>query len=215
MKPRRKGFWIAALTALSLNGCDFLDTLWERIQVLSVNFSFDRLDVSGLVYPSLLETSQDIFSLDVSNRSKYGVNVRCRIKADNPNKHAAAFDGAQAFLRAGDTSTAAKSISATLPAFRIEAGKGADLDIVFPVRLDDPLFTYDTWTRLVRGDSLPYRLSADLFFRLLDDGAPESIRELGNKTVPLNLARGSVDAAETGTAVLDLILAYLRLYFGF
>jgi len=200
---------------MSLNGCDFLDTLWERIQVLTVNFSFDRLDVSGLVYPSLLETTQDLFSLDVSNRGKYGVNVRCRIKADNPNSHAAAFDGAQAFLRAGDTSSAAQSISASLPAFRIEAGKGADLDIVFPLRLDNPLFTYDTWTKLVRGDSLPYRLSADLFFRLLDEGAPEAVRELGNKTVPLNLARGSVDAKETGTAVLDLVLAYLRLLFGF
>ena len=214
MKVRLTTQLVAMATALCLCSCDFLDTLWERIQVLTIDFQFERLDVSGLVYPSLLQTAQDVWSLNPSNRRSYGVDVRCRLRARNPNKHAASFDGAAIFLRAGDTSQSAQAVQTSLPAFRIPAGGEGALDLVFPIRLDNPIFAYGSWTRLVRGDSLPYRLSADLFFRLFDENAPEAAQELGNSSLSLNVARGSVDAAETGTAVLDLVLAYLKILFG-
>jgi len=210
---RRSILLLSLSLALGLAACDFLDTLRDHLQILAVDFGFQRVDVSSLVYPSTAETAQDLLFQNPSGKAKYGVDIRCRLVAHNPNNHAAAFDGARVFLRMEDTSAYAPAISAALSAFRVEAQSDQNLDVVFPLRLDSPVFSQSTWAKVIQGGDMPYRIDARLFFRLLDESTPGLVQALGNDSVHVNVVKGSVDARETSVSVLEYLLQYLALVF--
>jgi hypothetical protein len=215
MRRLRPGsLWIAATGALCLCGCDLLSTLTERLNILAVDFTFDTLDVSGLVYTQdPIAAAQDFLNFDATARHKYGVNIRCRLHAHNPNAHAAVFDGAAAFLRVEDTTATASAMATQVPGFRVEAQSDAIVDILFPLRLDNPVFSQDAWTKVIQGGDMPYRVNADLFFNLLDASQGNVPNSLGNLTVHLDVAKGSVDARQTSLTVIDLVLQALGLVF--
>jgi hypothetical protein len=202
-----------SMALILLSACDFLDTLRERLQILGVDFGFERLDVGALAFESdPVEAAIDLANFDATARGKYGVDERCRIRATNPNTHAAAFDGADVRLRLEDTSRSAPSVPARLPAFRVPAGGDTVLDITFPMRLDNPVFSRSAWTKAVRGEDMPYRLDADLFFRLLDESSPGA--SLGSGSVRLDVAKGAVDARAAASTAVDLLLQALAVLFG-
>ncbi len=211
---RRVLFPLIVVAALGFSACAFVQSLSERLNILSVNFGFERLDVSGLAYPrNTLEVARDLLSFNAAARGKYGVDVRCRIRARNPNAHPAAFDGAAARLRVQDTAGSAPAAQAFISAFRVAGGGSADLDVVFPVRLDNPIFSKSAWTQVLRGGNIPYRVDADLSFHLLNDSLPEALRSIGNGSVRLSVAKGSVDARETAATAVDLLIKALGLAF--
>jgi hypothetical protein len=152
-----------SMALILLSACDFLDTLRERLQILGVDFGFERLDVGALAFESdPVEAAIDLANFDATARGKYGVDVRCRIRATNPNTHAAAFDGADVRLRLEDTSRSAPSVPARLPAFRVPAGGDTVLDITFPMRLDNPVFSRSAWTKAVRGGKFKLKSKSKL-----------------------------------------------------
>lgn len=210
---RRGPLLLAFALALGLGACDFLDTLRDHLNILAVDFGFQRVDVSGLVYPSTVEIARELLYQDLSAKANYGVDIRCRLVAHNPNNHAASFDGARVFLRVQDTSAFAPAVSALLPAFRVEAQADQNLDIVFPLRLDNPVFSQSAWAQVIQGGDMPYRIDANLFFKLLDESTPGLVQALGNDSVHVSVAKGSVDARETSASVLDYLLQYLELVF--
>src|SRR4051812_36595405 len=98
--------------ALLLGACAAVDWARERLGALAMNFDLVSVDVGSLAYPSnTMEIARDLASFNAAAKSKYGVNVRCRIRAQNPGSYAAAFDGATARLRVRSTGDGAPAIA--------------------------------------------------------------------------------------------------------
>ena len=214
MKTRRWAPAVALAMGLALSGCALFDALLERINILGMDFSFRKLDVRGLVFPgNWTEISLDLVAGNRSALAKYGVDVRCAIAAANPNAHPAVFDGAVGHLRVSDTSAGASHASANLPAFSVRANADTVINVVFPLRLDNPVFSKTVWGKIVRGEDIPYKLDADMIFALVGQNGYGGLDTLGTKPVQLNLVTGTVDVKETGLAVLDRFLALLELVF--
>jgi hypothetical protein len=189
--------------ALLLGACAAADWARERLGALVMNFDLVSVDVGSLAYPSnTMEIARDLASFNASARAKYGVNVRCRIRARNPGSFAAAFDGATARLRVKNTGNGDPATTAALPAFRVEPGGEAFLDVTFPLRLDNPVFARSVWNAIVRGEDMPYRIDANLAYRLPQ--APQGVPAEGR--VSLDVAKGSVNAHATGATALEILL---------
>jgi hypothetical protein len=193
----------AGSIALLLGGCAAADWARERLGALVMNFDLVSVDVGSLAYPSnTMEIARDLASFNTAARSKYGVNVRCRIRARNPGSFAAAFDGATARLRVKNTGNGDPATTATLPAFRVEPGGETFLDVTFPLRLDNPVFARSVWNAIVRGEDMPYRIDANLAYRLPQ--VPQGVPTEGS--VSLDVAKGSVNARQTGATALETLL---------
>jgi hypothetical protein len=205
--PRLFPALAAVSLILLLGGCAAVDWARERLGALGMDFDLVAVDVGSLAYPSnTMEIAKDLASFNAAAKSKYGVNVRCRIRASNPGSFAVAFDGATARLRVRDTTGGAPATSGVLPAFRVGAGRDTVIDVVFPLRLNNPVFARSVWNSIVRGESMPYRIDGRLNYRLPQ--APEGIPTEGG--VSLDVARGSVSARETGTTALEILLRAIQ-----
>jgi hypothetical protein len=206
MKPTRPKLLpllaAASLTVL-LAACAAVDWARERLGALVMDFDLVSVDVGSLAYPSnTMEIARDLAAFNEAAKSKYGVNVRCRIRASNPGSFAVVFDGATARLRVRDTAAGAPATWGVLPAFRVGPGRDTVIEVTFPLRLDNPVFGRSVWNSIVRGENVPYRIEANLAYRLpqVPQGAPDD----GN--VRLNVAKGSVNARETGATALQILL---------
>ena len=193
---------VLALTAL-LGACAAVQWAQERLGALAMNFDLVSVDVGTLAYPSnTMEIARDLASFNSAARAKYGVNVRCRIRASNPGTFTVAFDGATANLRVKETTNGAPAATGVLPAFRVGPGRDTTVEVTFPLRLNNPVFARSVWNSIVRGENIPYRIDARLAYRLPQ--APEGVPTDGGVT--LDVAKGSVNARETGTTALEILL---------
>ncbi len=200
------------LLALSLTSCEFFDVLKTRLAVLNLDFGFEALNVSQLVYPgSLFQMAQDAAGGDPARLAKYGVDIRCDIKVENPNPQRAILDEMVARLRVNDTSAAAQSIPAVIKGFGVDGGGDTVLSVVFPLRLNSPVFSREVWTRIVQGDDMPYRLSAETFLTLTAPSGWGGTDTLASRPLEFSLAKGEVNAYENRQTILDAFLALLSL----
>lgn len=171
--------------AFIICSCAALNFLGERLNVFLVKFSFSGIGVSLVTPPNLI-------SLKLSD---YGIALNCRINANNSNTSRAVFDGANFLLRVNDTAKSAQGISAPVPSFTVEAGSQQTLTVPFKIMLDSKLFTRGVLQKVVYGDRIPYRVSADLKFNLAaaDTGGTRGLSYLGEKTVSVDLVSDAVD----------------------
>jgi hypothetical protein len=194
--------------ALLLAGCAVLQGLKDRLGVLGMRFSMERVDVSHLVYPSsILGAAAGAFFPDRSLLGQFGVDVVCGIRAANRNPARAVFDGAVGHLRVQDVSPSARSAQGSIPAFAVGPDADTVIMVTFPLRLDNPVFAKAAWKAMVAGKDVPYRVDAELGFRLPGAsalGLPDTLR-----TVTLNVDKGSVNAKASGGSVVDRFLALL------
>ena len=209
------GKWAVLLSlGLTLSACDLFDVLKERLAVLGVSFDFRGLDVSRLAYPTgtdFVSGYLNFLALDSTALKKFGVDIRCDVKASNPNSHRAVFDGAVAHLRVQDTSAASPDLAATISRFSVEGGKDTTLSVTFPLRLNNPIFSKATWGKILNGEDIPYRIDADMFFNLVGPGAYGELDTLGSKSLRLNVVKSSVNAKETSQTILTWFLGLLDL----
>jgi hypothetical protein len=170
---------------LLLCTCSVLSFLGERLNVFLVNFSFGGIGISLVTPPNLL-------SLRLSD---YGIAVNCTMNAKNDNSTRAVFDGASFMLRVNDTSLSARGVEAPFPSFSVEAGQQTTFTVPFKIMLDNPLFSKAVLQKVVTGDRIPYRVSADLMFKLLapETGGDRGSALFGTKSVSVDLVRESVD----------------------
>jgi hypothetical protein len=192
----------AGLLAL-LSACAYLEQARQRLGALALDFNLQTVDVSRFSYPTnTVEVARDLLAFDATARRKYGVDVRCRIRAKNTAAYAVTFDGARALLRVRETGDGAPAVSAALPAFSVGAGEETTFDVVFPLRLDQPVFSRATWTAILRGESIPYRIAADLAYRLPENplGVPR------DGSFKMDVVKGSVDVRQTGSTALEILL---------
>jgi hypothetical protein len=194
--------------ALLFSGCALLQGLKDRLGVLGMKFSMERVDVSRLVYPnSILSAAAGAFFPDRSLLGQFGVDVVCGIRAANRNPARAVFDGAVGRLRVQDLSLSAPSAQGSIPAFAVGPDSETVINVTFPLRLDNPVFAKAAWKAMVAGKDVPYRVDAELSFRLPGAsslGLPDSVR-----TVTLNVDKGSVNSKATGGTLVDRFLALL------
>ncbi|MBN1128050.1 MAG: hypothetical protein JXA71_03645 [Chitinispirillaceae bacterium] len=176
---------IAVLISLLLSSCAALNFLGERLNVFLVNFSFSGIGVSLVTPPGLI-------SLKLSD---YGIAVNCRVTAKNDNATRAVFDGASFMLRVSDTSRAARGIQAPVPSFAVEPNSQTTITVPFRIMLDNQLFSKTVLSKVVYGDRIPYRVSADLLFNLLpvETGGTRGVPALGSRTMTLDLVSDAVD----------------------
>jgi hypothetical protein len=202
----KKSFLLTSvILSLIMCSCSVLNFLGERLNVFFVNFSFGGLGVSIITPPSLI-------SLRLSD---YGIAVNCRIAAKNDNTARAVFDGASFMLRVNDTARATRGIEAPVPSFAVEANSRTEFTVPFRIMLDNPLFSRELLQKVVYGDRIPYRVSADLLFKLLPNeaGGSRGAMPFGSKTMTLDLVRDAVDtrpdlgglAGKAFTTVLNMI----------
>jgi hypothetical protein len=202
----RPGAVIPVLVAawLALNGCAVLESLKEKLGVLGMRFSLKRVDVSRLVYPtSLLSAAAGVFLPDRSLLGQFGVDIECGIRAANSHPARAVFDGAIGHLRVQDVSSSARSARGNIPAFTVGPNADTLIKVTFPLRLDNPVFAKAAWRSIVAGRDVPYRVDAEMFFRLPGAaalGLPDSVR-----TVTLKVDKGSVDAKAGGNLIERLL----------
>ncbi len=195
----------ASLSALLLSGCAVFDVLNQRLAIFGTSFSMQKLDMSGLVYPSdWLSASLDLMLPDRSFLGNFGVDVQASIKARNSNAQKAVFDGATAHLRVLETKPSSPSTSGLIPAFTVEPNSATTVGITFPLRLNNPVFTKAAWKAMVKGDNIPYQIDADLKLNLLGPlGVPDSV---GARTVNMKVVAGSVDAKAAGNNAVERFL---------
>jgi len=182
----KKATIIASIVCASLIcSCAALNFLGERLNVFMVNFSFNGIGVSLVTPPNLI-------SLKLSD---YGIALNCRINAKNDNTGRAVFDGANFLLRVNDTAKSAQGISAPVPSFTVEAGSQQTFTVPFKIMLNSSLFSRAVLQKVVYGDRIPYRVSADLLFKLMptDDGGGRGFSALGTKSVTVDLVSDAVD----------------------
>jgi hypothetical protein len=175
----------AILTTLIICSCAALNFLGERLNVFMVKFSFGGIGVSLVTPPNLI-------SLKLSD---YGIAINTRISAKNDNTSRAVFDGANFMLRVNDTARAAQGISAPVPSFAVEPGSRQTITVPFKIMLNNPLFSRAVLQKVVYGDRVPYRVSADLLFNLLpvEAGGTRGVSALGTKSVTVDLVSDAVD----------------------
>ncbi|MDB5050425.1 MAG: hypothetical protein JWO30_3496 [Fibrobacteres bacterium] len=206
----RSAFPAAVLAALLLTGCSAFDALKQRLGILGVRFSVDRLDVSHLVYPSnLLSASLDLFSRDKSFLGQFGVDVRVDIKAANSHAQRAVFDGANGHLRVLNTSASDPSAIGAIPAFSVGPGADTVVPVTFPLRLDNPVFSKAAWKAIVEGKDIPYKIDAEMKLSLMGANAYGLPQALESRAVTLNVAKGSVNARAAGSNALERFLKLL------
>ena len=171
--------------ALLVSSCSVLNFIGERLNVFTVNFSFDGIGIGIVTPPNLFST----------RLSDYGIAVNCTVSAKNENTGRAVFDGANFFLRINDTSRASQGVEALVPSFTVEANSQASVTVPFRIMLDNPLFSKAVLKKVVFGDRIPYRVSADLLFNLVapNAGGGRGIPSLGTKTMSVDLARDAVN----------------------
>jgi hypothetical protein len=213
-RPARRKAFAACAGALALGaalaglgGCAALQGLKDRLGVLGMKFSLDRVDVSRLAYPtSILNAAAGAFFPDRSLLGQFGVDIVCGIRAVNANPARAVFDGAVGRLRVQDVSPSARSAQGDIPAFTVGPNADTVINVTFPLRLDNPVFAKAAWKAIVAGKDVPYRVDADMRFRLPGAsalGLPDTVR-----TVTLNVDKGSVNAKASGN-LIDRILAVI------
>ena len=192
-----------ASLALLLGACAAVQWAQERLGALALNFDLVSVDVGTLVYPlNAMEVAHDLSAFNAAARAKYGVNVRCRIRASNPGTFVVAFDGATANLRVRETGNGAPAATGVLPAFRVGPGRDTTVEVTFPLRLNNPVFARPVWNAIVQGENVPYRIDARLNYHLPQ--APEGLPADGG--VSLDVVKGSVNARETGATALQVLL---------
>jgi hypothetical protein len=180
----KKATIIASIVCASLIcSCAALNFLGERLNVFLVKFSFNGIGVSLVTPPNLI-------SLKLSD---YGIALNCTISAKNDNTSRAVFDGANFLMRVNDTAKSAQGISAPVPSFTVEAGSQQTLTVPFKIMLNNPLFSRTILQKVVYGDRIPYRVSADLLFKLMPTDAGRGISALGTKTMTVDLLSDAVD----------------------
>jgi hypothetical protein len=176
---------ISVAAALLLSSCSALNFLRERLNVFLVNFSFGGIGISLVTPPQLISLRP----------ADYGIAVNCRVNAKNDNTSRAVFDGASFMLRVNDTARAARGVYAPVPSFTVEPNSRTTITVPFRIMLDNPLFSRAVLSKVIYGDRIPYRISADLAFNLLpvEDGGTRGVPLLGPKTMTLDLVRDAVD----------------------
>ena len=204
-KKKNAAIALFLLSLLSLlAGCAVLQGLQDRLGVLGMRFSLDRVDVSRLVYPTnVLSAAAGAIFPDRSLLGQFGVDIVCGIHAANSHPTRAMFDGAVGRLRVQDVSSSARSASGNIPAFAVGPNADTVISVTFPLRLDNPVFAKTAWKAIVAGKDVPYRVDADLRFRLPGAaglGLPDSMR-----TLTLNVDKGSVSAKGSGNIIARIL----------
>jgi len=198
---------VSALALVFLGGCALLQGLQDRLGVLGMRFSLERVDVSRLAYPtSILSAAAGAFFPDRSLLGQFGVAIVCGIRAANSQPGRAVFDGALGRLRVQDVSSSARSAQGNIPAFAVGPNSDTVINVTFPLRLDNPVFAKAAWKAIVAGQDVPYRVDADMRYRIPGAsalGLPDTVR-----TVTLNVDKGSVNAKASGN-LIDRILAVI------
>jgi hypothetical protein len=182
----KKATIFASIVCASLIcSCAALNFLGERLNMFLVNFSFGGIGVSLVTPPNLI-------SLKLSD---YGIAINCRVNAKNDNTSRAVFDGADFLLRVNDTAKSAQGISAPVPSFAVEAGQTQAFTVPFKIMLNSSMLTRGVLQKVVYGDRIPYRVSANLKFNLAgaDTGGLRGLSLLGEKTVAVDLVSDAVD----------------------
>lgn len=198
---------LAAGGMLLLSGCALLQGLQERLGVLGMRFSLERVDVSRLAYPSgILSAAAGAIMPDRSLLGQFGVDIVCGIRAANSQAGRAVFDGALGRLRVQDVSASARSAQGNIPAFSVGPNSDTVINVTFPLRLDNPVFAKAAWKAIVAGQDVPYRVDADMRYRIPGAaaiGLPDTVR-----TMTLQVDKGSVNAKASGN-LIDRILAVI------
>lgn len=196
------GLLLAPLTWMA--GCAALmDAARQRLALFGIAFAVDRLDVSRLVFPS------SVFG--VADLGRYGVDVRVAIRAENSKPARAVFDGAAARLRVRKTGPSDPSVTGTIPAFTVEGNSRTTFDVVFPLRLDSPIFGREVWKDIVRGKDTRYQVDAELPIRF-PEGVPAGL-PAEVKTVSMKVVASKVNVREKSGPVVEGLLKAIDLAF--
>lgn len=204
--PRFRRLAIPVIAAV-LGGCAVLETLTQRAGVFGLRFRLDQVDVSHLVYPDdFLSATISLISPGRSLLQRIGADIHCDVEATNPRPSPVVFDGGTGRLRVKEISATDPAASGSIPAFTVGPNSDTVVRITFPLRLDNPVFAKAAWKAIVRGQSVPYKVDAEMRFHLLGGalGLPDSTR-----AVTLNVVKGSVNAKAAGGTAVDRFLKLL------
>jgi hypothetical protein len=201
---------LALAAALVLAGCALFDSALQRLGVLGMKFAMTSVDVSGLVYPSnLLSSAVQIITRSPGALSGYGVDIRCQVKASNPNPHGALFDGGTGHLRVQNTGPSDPDVAGTIPAFSVGPRRDTTITVTFPLRLNSPVFSKTVWKKIVTGEDIPYKVDADLDFKFLSGTGNRIIDSLGTRKAHIDVVKSSVNTKHAGSSVVQRFLSLI------
>ncbi len=196
----------AGLLSLTFLSCDVLNHVEERLNIMSVKFDYDSINVG--IFPTVAEYTSN--PLAYTEPSDIGVVINCVLDARNENSKNAAFDGAVFNLRVQDTSKSAQAATTTISPFTISASTDTQLVIPFRISLDNPVFSQATLLDIVQGNKIPYKLDASLFFNLITPDLNGGVDTLGSKEVDVDLVADSISTRPDPQTV-DFFLNLLEL----
>lgn len=210
----KKKVLAACAAAILLAGCAAYDAALQRLGVLGMKFSLASVDVSGIVFPSNpIGSAIQLIARNRAALSGYGVDVRCVVKASNPNPHGTIFDGGAGRLRVLNTAQSDPAVTGTIPAFKVGPQGDTEVTVTFPLRLDSPVFSKEVWKKIVTGADIPYRIDADLDFKFLDKTGYGTIDSLGAHTAHVNVVKSSVNSKDAGSGPLRQLLSLIDAVF--
>lgn len=190
---------LIALPGLMLS-CAVTDQVAEHANIVNVQFESKGMGVS-LVIAGLGKRAASSLAGD-------SVIFKWNIKATNPNKDPAVFDGGDMFLRVDDTSKSATPLTSKVPGFKVLGDSAAQFAIAFPVSLEHWPLSPDILKRVIDGTKIPYKSNADLFFRLIGSTGFAS-DTLGSDTIRMDLATDSI-ATRPDSNQVKMILALIN-----
>jgi hypothetical protein len=219
MKMRSRLLLSAAVAVTLFSGCHIAKQIFERLGILSVKFDYRHTAVEPVVpsgLQNLLATAMQSV-LGGKNpleayRSQTGLRITCTVRAQNPNGERAVFDGGTVRLRVQDTTASAQALAAAVESFTVAGNSSTDLQVPFSLMLDNPIFSKAVLQKIARGESIPYRISAQLQFHLEIDRSGGSATSLGRSTQEIDLVTSAVPTRPRGDIVelflkaLDMLL---------
>jgi hypothetical protein len=131
------------------------------------------------------------------------------VKAANPNPHGALFDGGTGHLRVLNTAASDPDVNGTIPGFSIGANRDTSITVVFPLRLNSPVFSKVVWKKIVSGADIPYKIDADLNFKFLSNTGIGTLDSLGTRTAHIDVTKSSVNVKQASSSLVQKFLSLL------
>jgi hypothetical protein len=219
--------FVSAVSALSLivAGCDFLS---NSLSIFLVKFFYAGSGVASLIVPAELRDAATVYNSPLSvaglqaatrltakgittnptelltyfaDKSKYGVNLKFGLGADNSGNSDSAYfpvtAGLNLFMQ---EKVAGNKVGAELPAFGVSPSKIDTIDVVLPITLAQ--LPSASVQAALKGDSIPYWVTGSVGYSLK---SPITGNEISNHTSEMDLATDKV-ATRPDDAQLDSFL---------
>ncbi|MDG5816978.1 hypothetical protein QA601_17910 [Chitinispirillales bacterium ANBcel5] len=169
---------------------------------LTVDFGHDRTEI-GLIMPDDIGEDLDF--------SEVEVEVNFAASLSNKFDAKAFFDSATFYLRLEDIEESAPAITAQISNFTLPELTDTTITIPFRISIDDPTFPKAAISKILKGEPVAYRVTADLLFDLIE-GVEGDFEVIESKVSQFDLQTERITTAPNLAAlgiVGELLLRHL------